>query len=250
MACKLGHDMVYLQWQKGSDGKPVRQTCLAAGSQDGRSHLSAGQMTMQATNALLASLTDGLLLGFVYGLSAMGLTLIFGVMGVVNLAHGALMALGMFGAFLLFAALHVSPYLALPLMALGGVLLGGVLYGIAIHPILNAPPLSTLLSTFAVNMIIIGAGTAIFSSTPRNIDINLGSAGLGSVQVSGTRLVAAAASVLVTARLYVFLYRTRAGKSVRAVANNRAAAELVGITSVQYLAMSFGIGVAAGGALG
>jgi branched-subunit amino acid ABC-type transport system permease component len=168
--------------------------------------------------------------------------LIFGVMGVVNLSHGALMVLGMFGTFLIFTGLNISPYLALPLIALGGVLLGGVFYAIAIHPILNAPPLSTLLSTFAINMVVIGVATAVFSSTPRNIDVALGSATLGSVQVLGTRVVAAVASIAVTALLYLFLYRTRGGKSVRAVANNRAAAELVGINSVAYLAMSFGIG--------
>ncbi|HEX9117444.1 MAG TPA: branched-chain amino acid ABC transporter permease [Anaerolineae bacterium] len=197
---------------------------------------------MPVTQALFASLADGLLLGFVYGLAAMGLTLIFGVIGVVNLSHGALMTVGMFAAFLLFSALHLHPYLALPLLAVSGALLGGLLYSAAIHPILEAPPLSSLLSTFAINMIIIGAGTAVFTSTPRNIDVTLGAVQAGSVQVLGTRLVAALASVLFTAGLYLFLYRTRTGKSIRAVANNRIAAELVGLASTRYLAMSFGLG--------
>ncbi len=197
---------------------------------------------MSLAQALLASLSDGLLLGFVYGLAAMGLTLIFGVIGVINLAHGALLTLGMFGAFLVYSALHASPYLALPLIALGGVLLGGALYGAAIHPILDAPPLASLLSTFAINMIIIGVGTAVFTSTPRTIDVSLGALQAGGLQVLGTRLVAAAAALLITAGLYLFLYRTRMGKSVRAVANNRVAAELMGIPAARYLAMSFGIG--------
>jgi branched-subunit amino acid ABC-type transport system permease component len=198
---------------------------------------------VQVSHALLASLSDGLLLGFVYGLAAMGLTLIFGVMGVVNLSHGALVVLGMFAAFLGFSALHLSPYLALPLVALAGALLGALLYSLAIHPLLNAPPLSTLLSTFSINMIIIGVGTALFSTTPRTVDVDLGSLVVGGVSMARTRLVAAAAALLVTAGLYLFLYRTRGGKYVRAVANNRAAAELVGIPSVRYLALSFAIGV-------
>lgn len=191
---------------------------------------------------LFASLVDGLLLGFVYGIAAMGLTLIWGVMNVINLAHGAIMALGMFGVYLGFSALGMSPYLALLLVAVLGLLLGVLIYIVAVHRVLNAPHLSTLLATFAVNMIIIGLGTVIFSTSPRNVDISLGSISIGPSTILGTRLVAALAAVLVTAALYFFLYRTRPGKYVRAVANNRAAAELMGIPSARVLALSFGIG--------
>src|SRR5512137_963389 len=99
---------------------------------------------------LFASLADGLLIGFVYGLAAMGLSLIWGVMRVINLAHGAIMALGMFAIFLIFSQLHLHPYIALPLVALLGLLFGLVTYFIAVHRVINAPYLSTLLATFAV----------------------------------------------------------------------------------------------------
>ena len=191
---------------------------------------------------LFASLVDGLLLGFVYGIAAMGLSLIWGVMNVINLAHGAIMALGMFGVYLGFTYLGISPYLALVLVAVLGLLLGVLIYFVAVHRVLNAPHLSTLLATFAVNMIIIGLGTRIFSTSPRNVDISLGSFSVGPTTILGTRLVSALAAVLVTGALYVFLYRTRPGKHVRAVANNRAAAELMGIPSARVLALSFGIG--------
>jgi branched-subunit amino acid ABC-type transport system permease component len=108
--------------------------------------------------------------------------------------------------------------------------------------VINAPHLSTLLATFAVNMIIIGLGTAYFTTTPRTVNYTLGSFSAGPVTVLGTRMVAALAAVLVTALLYLFLYRTTPGKYVRAVANNRAAAELMGIPSSRILALSFGIG--------
>jgi branched-subunit amino acid ABC-type transport system permease component len=194
------------------------------------------------TGQLLASLADGLLLGFVYGLAAMGLTLIWGVMQVINLGHGPIMALGMFGVFLLFSNLGLHPYLTLPLVALLGLLFGFVMYGVAVHRVINAPHLSSLLATFSVNMMIIGVGTTLFTTTPRNVDFSMGRLQLGPVTLLGTRLVAALIAVLVTAALYLFLYRTRPGKGIRAVANNRAAAELMGVPAAQTLALSFGIG--------
>jgi branched-subunit amino acid ABC-type transport system permease component len=191
---------------------------------------------------LVASLADGLLLGFVYGIAAMGLSLIWGVMNVINLSHGPVIALGMFGVYLAFTGLGLNPYLGLLLIALAGLLLGILIYAVAVHRVLNAPHLSTLLATFAVNMIMIGIGTAVFTASPRNVDFSLGSLSLGSVTLPWTRVTAALASILVASLLYLFLYRTRPGKAIRAVANNRAAAELMGVPATWVLALSFGLG--------
>jgi branched-subunit amino acid ABC-type transport system permease component len=191
---------------------------------------------------IIPSLIDGLLLGFVYGIAAMGLSLIWGVMNVINLSHGPIIALGMFGIYLAFTGLALNPYLILLLVALAGLLLGIVIYGVAVHRVLNAPHLSTLLATFAVNMIIIGIGTAVFTTSPRNVDFSLGSFSVGPITLPWTRVAAALAAVLVTGMLYLFLYRARLGKSIRAVANNRAAAELMGIPASWVLALSFGLG--------
>lgn len=193
-------------------------------------------------DVLLSSLVDGLMLGFVYGLAAMGLTLIWGVMNVINLSHGPIIAFGMFGLYLSFTRLGLNPYLSLILIALAGLLAGILIYGVAVHRILTAPHLMTLLATFAVNMILIGVGTAIFTVTPYNVDFSLGSFSIGPVQILWTRVAAALVAMLVTGLLYLFLFRTRQGKYIRAVANNRAAAELIGIPSARVLALSFGIG--------
>lgn len=190
----------------------------------------------------LSFLIDGLLLGFVYGLAAMGLTLIWGVMNVINLAHGPIIALGSFGVYLLFSRLGVNPYLALIFTGAVGLLLGIVIYWIAINRVIEAPHLSSLLATFSVNMVIIGLGTAAFSTTPRNIDYSLGSLTFNAITIPISRIIAAVASTIFTAVLYLFLYRTTLGKYVRAVANNRAAAELMGIPSRHILALSFGLG--------
>jgi branched-chain amino acid transport system permease protein len=191
---------------------------------------------------LAASLTDGVLLGFVYGLAAMGLSLIWGIMRVINLAHGAVMALGMFGTYLISNALGINPYLALLPVAGLGLGFGVVMYAGSVHRVIQAPYLSSLLATFAVNMMIIGVSTAVFTTSPRNIDFTLGSLQIGQLSLQGTRLAAALAAVMVTTALYLFLYRTTPGKAVRAVANNRAAAELMGIPSERILALSFGLG--------
>ncbi len=191
---------------------------------------------------LLTSIIDGLLLGSVYGVAAMGLTLIWGVMNVINLAHGPIMALGMFGVYLLFATLGMNPYLGLGLTAVFGFVLGVVIYYVAVQRIINAPHLSSLLSTYAVSMIIIGLGTAFFTTSPRNVDFSLGTFTLGALSIPGTRIMGAVSAFLVAGALWLFLNQTRPGKAIRAVANNRAAAELMGIPSNRVLALAFGLG--------
>jgi branched-subunit amino acid ABC-type transport system permease component len=172
----------------------------------------------------------------------MGLTLIWGVMDVINLSHGSIVAMGMFGVYLLFTSLGLNPYLGLILVAAAGLLLGILIYFIAVQRIIDAPHLSSLLATFAVNMIIIGLATAAFSTAPRNVEFSLGSLTLGPVTLLGTRVVAAVSAVLAAGGLYAFLYRTRLGRYIRAVADNRTAAELVGVPSNRILALSFGLG--------
>jgi len=191
---------------------------------------------------LLASIIDGLLLGFVYGIAAMGLTLIWGVMNVINLAHGPIIALGMFAVYLIFTELGLHPYLGLILVAALGLLLGVLIYYVAVNRVINAPHLSTLLATYSINMIIIGVGTAVFSASPRNMDFSMGSLSLGPITLLGSRVIAAFAAVIITSALYLFLYRTRPGRYIRAVANNRDAAELMGVPSTRILALSFGLG--------
>lgn len=197
---------------------------------------------MQQINLLLASLPDGILLGFVYGLAAMGLTLIWGVMNVINLSHGPIIALGMFSTFFIYTRFGVNPYVGVIPIAIFGLLLGILIYAVAVHRVINAPHLSSLLATFSVNMIIIGLGTAALTTSPYNVDFSAGSFQLGSTTILGSRIIAAIVTMLFTGGLYLFLYRTRPGKFIRAVANNRAAAELMGVPSTRILALSFGIG--------
>ena len=187
---------------------------------------------------------DGLLIGSVYGLAAMGLSLIWGVMDVINLTHGSVIALGMFGMYILFAAFPVNAYFLLLPILVAGLLLGLVIYWISVHWVIGRSQLSSLLSTFAVNMMIIGIGTAIWSTSPYNVNFTLRGFTVGAYTFTGNHIAAATAAVIIALALELFLYRTRPGKAIRAVADNREAAELMGISSTMVLALAFAIGIA------
>jgi branched-subunit amino acid ABC-type transport system permease component len=200
--------------------------------------------------AIVASLIDGIMIGAVYGLAAMGLTLIWGVMDVINLTHGAMIALGMFAVYLLFGATSVSPYALLPLVILGGFAAGVVVYWIAVHRMIGRAPLMSLLATFAVNMIIIGAGTALWSTSPYNLSVAVPGLTWQSLTFPGTHLAATVIAIVLAVLVYGFLHHTRHGTAIRAVASNRDAAELMGIPSARVLAQTFGLGIALAAASG
>jgi len=199
---------------------------------------------------ILASVIDGVLVGLVYGLAAMGLTLIWGVMDVINLTHGVMIVAGMFALFLLTTAIGLNPYVALLPVLIGGFVVGVALYWIAIHRMVGRPPLMSLLSTFSVNLVLIGVGTAVWGTALFNVDVSLPGITIGRYTFPGAHILAAVLAALIATALYLFLQRTRLGKSIRAVANNREAAELVGIPTTRVLAISVGLGVALAGVSG
>lgn len=191
---------------------------------------------------VFASVLDGILIGAVYGLAAMGITLIWGVMDVVNLSHGVLIVAGMFAAYFLVSAAGISAYAALPIVLVGGFVAGVALYWISVHRVIGQPPLMSLLSTFAVQLVLVGLGTAAWSTDLYNVPASLPGFSMGRYTFPGTHLMAAALTAVIAGALYLFLYRTRIGKAVRAVAGNREAAELVGVPTTRVLALAFGLG--------
>jgi branched-subunit amino acid ABC-type transport system permease component len=193
---------------------------------------------------ILASIVDGVLVGAVYGLAAMGLTLIWGVMNVINLSHGAMIVAGMFGLYYLTGAVGLPAYAALPPVLVGGFFIGFGLYWVAVHRMIGRPHLMSLLATFSVNMILIGLGTAVWGTVLFNVPVSLPGISLQGYTFTGTHIMAAVLTVVIAGLLYLFLYHTRAGKAIRAVAANREAAELNGIPTTRVLALAFGLGVA------
>lgn len=195
-------------------------------------------------SGMLASVVDGVLVGSIYGLAAMGLTLIWGVMRVINLAHGAIIVLGMFLLYFLATAVGLPVYGAIPVAIGLGFVFGVALYWIAVHRVIGQPELMSLLATFAVNMILIGLGTALWSTSPYNVPVRMPGVKLGDYTFTGTHIAAAVIAAVIAGALYLLLYHTRIGKAIRAVASNRDAAQLVGIPDAQILSLAFGIGVA------
>jgi branched-chain amino acid transport system permease protein len=199
---------------------------------------------------VVASVIDGVLVGAVYGLAAMGLTLIWGVMRVINLTHGAMIVLGMFIAYYLEKTIGLSPYEGIPIVVAAAFAIGVAIYWIAVDRIIGRPILMSLLATFACNMILIGAGTALWTTSPYNIPVSLPGISWQGYTFTGTHMMAAAFAGLIAGLLYLFLNHARYGKAIRAVASNREAAELSGIPTKQVLALTFGLGVALAGAAG
>jgi branched-subunit amino acid ABC-type transport system permease component len=199
---------------------------------------------------ILASIIDGVLVGLVYGLAAMGLTLIWGVMDVINLTHGMMIVAGMMGLYLLAGAFDISPYFTLPPVLIGGFFVGVALYWIAVHRMMGRPPLMSLLSTFSVNLILVGLGTAIWGTALFNVNVSLPGVTIDRYTFPGAHILAATLAAVIAGALYLFLHCTRLGKALRAVANNREAAELVGIPTTRVLAIAVGCGVALAGVSG
>ena len=200
-------------------------------------------------SGVLASMIDGVLVGAVYGLAAMGLSLIWGVMDVINLTHGAIIALGMFCMYLLVAATGMNAYLLLLPTIGAGLVIGLVVYWMAVHWVVGRSMLMSLLSTFAVNMMVIGIGTAVWSTSPYNVNLDsqklkINDITIGAYTFTGNHIAAAISAVIIALALQFFLYRTRTGKAIRAVADNREAAELMGISSTAVLSIAFAIGIA------
>lgn len=199
---------------------------------------------------LIASLINGVLVGSIYGLAAIGLTLIFGVMNVINLMHGATIALGMFALYFLTSTFGINPYLALLPVLVAGFVFGVIVYWIAVHRIIGSSDLMSLLATFSVSMIIIGVGTIVWTTSPYNVSVNLPGFSFHGYTIPGTQILAAAIALVIAMLLYAFLYYTRLGRAIRAVASNRTAAELMGIPTRSILAISYGIGIAVAAAAG
>jgi branched-subunit amino acid ABC-type transport system permease component len=193
---------------------------------------------------VIASIIDGLLVGAVYGLAAMGLTLIWGVMQVINLTHGAMIVLGMFIVYFLAAHLGLSPYEAIPVVVAGGFVVGVALYWVAVNRVIGRPILMSLLATFSCNMIIIGLATWWLTTDTFNVPVSLPGVTWQNYTFTGTHIMAALVAGIIALILYFFLNYTRYGKAIRAVASNREAAELSGIPTTQVLSFAFGLGVA------
>ena len=197
-------------------------------------------------------LINGLLIGFMYSLIAIGLTLIWGVMNIVNFAHGDFLMLGMFTSFWLYTLYGLDPLFSIPLCTLLLFLLGLLIYRFIVSKVMRGPMLAQLVVTFGVSIFL--ANLAVFLWTPdfRLIEKPLlhGTWELGEIKLSIPKSVASIGSVIASVFVFWFLKKTKTGKAILATEMDREAALLMGINTERINSISFAIGAALVGIAG
>jgi branched-chain amino acid transport system permease protein len=188
--------------------------------------------------------------GAVYALIALGLTLVFGVLHIINFAHGSLLMLAMYGVFFLNRYLGIDPYLAIPVMTAGMFVVGFGLQRGVISRASHGRDEMILLVTLGISLIIENLALYLWAADTRNLQLSYGFSvvDLGVALVSRPRVIAFVAAVVLCALLWLLIGRTDLGKAIRAVAKEKQGARVVGIDVDHIYAMSFGIGVACLGA--
>ena len=197
-------------------------------------------------------LANGILLGGLYAVMALGLALVWGVLNIVNLAHGSFIMLGAYCSWHLFHYLHIDPFLGLPITAVVMFALGyGVQRGL-LNLIVRAPMFNTLLLTFGLDVVLTYLAQLAFSADFRAI--NPGYAGSqvhwGPMVLPLVRLGAFAVALALTVGMWLFLLHTRLGRAIRATAQNLVAARLHGVEPRHLYALTFAIGIALAGTAG
>lgn len=195
---------------------------------------------------------NGLLLGGIYALISIGLTLIFGVLEIINFAHGEFLMLGMYGAYWLFQIYGVDPYLSLMIILPLFFLIGLFVERVTIQPIIDAPPLNQIFMTVGLSMVLQNAALFFWKADYRTVRTAYSALALktSGLIVSFPRLVAFVMAMMAIATLLLFLKKTYTGKAIRALAQERRAAMLMGINVYRTYQIAFGIGIACVGVAG
>lgn len=201
---------------------------------------------------IIQLIINGLLLGGMYALISIGLTLIFGVLEIINFAHGEFLMLSMYASFWLFQLYGIDPYLSLLIILPLFFLIGLAIQRAIIQPILNAPPLNQIFMTVGLSMVLQNLALFVWRADYRTVKtaysaLTLKTSGL---MISFPRLVAFILAMGVIGALLIFLKKTYTGKAIRALAQERRAAMLVGINVYRTYQIAFGIGIACVGAAG
>ena len=199
---------------------------------------------------LLQLAIGGLLLGAVYALAAAGLNLIFGVMRVVNFAHGDMMMLGAYSAFWLWDLAGVNPLVSLAVTMPLLFALGWVLQRFLVTRVVGQPPLMSLILLWGVSLVIINAGLFFWTSNVRSVPYFSGGIELGGLSISRSRGMAFVTALVLSIAVWQFLRRTRWGKAIRATAQSAEMALVCGINVDRVRLLTFGLAAAMAGAAG
>jgi branched-chain amino acid transport system permease protein len=192
---------------------------------------------------LTGNLIQGLVLGGIYGMATMGLSLIFGVLRVVNVGHGAFIMVGAFITLWMFTALNLAPVIAIPAALIVGMALGFVFFYGAIRRLIKGPELASLLATFAMGVLLEELVKLVFGSEFRGYDWQLPKLDLSITVLPYSKIIAFIGSIAIAVLLYVWFRKTRAGTAVRAVVEDSEGARVCGVNVGWVYALSFAIGI-------
>jgi branched-chain amino acid transport system permease protein len=200
----------------------------------------------------LQILIDGILLGGLYACMAIGFSVIWGVMNIINLAHGSMIIMGAYVTYWIWKETGLDPFATIPAAALVLFCFGFLLQKFLLNRIVTASVFLSLILTFGLDMVLRNTHIALFQADPRAVQTSYESDGvlLGSIRIPYTRAAVFGIAIALTLLLLVFMNRTRTGNAIKATSFDVEAAELVGMNSLRIYAITFGIGAMMAGIAG
>lgn len=203
-------------------------------------------------DTFLQAMAAGILIGGLYGLVSVGLSLIFGVLRIVNFAHGEFVMLGMYGAYVLQGALGLDPLVSLLILGPVFFVFGALVQHLLLRRILVAPDLAQIFLTVGLSIVLANVALLVFGADYRGVSVPYGDAylSLGAIILPWTRIIAFAGAAILAGLLTLFLSRTDLGRAMRAAAQDREVAMLLGIDPDRVFLVAFGIGAALAAAAG
>ena len=209
-------------------------------------------MLSTSLSLLPAGIINGFMFGAIYALVALGLTLIYGVLHIINFAHGAMLMLALYSAYFLFKILNIDPYVAILIVTPASFIFGYVIYRWGIGKLSGGKDQNILLITLGLSIILENAALFFFTGDQQTISLSYSydSLDLGFLYLSYPKLISFIASLVICGLLWMLMTLTDLGKAIRAVAKQREGARLVGIDVENVFAVTFGIGIACLGAAG
>lgn len=202
---------------------------------------------------ILQAIVNGLLLGGFYAILGVGFSLVYGVMGIINLAHASMVMIGCYLTFTFFEAWHLDPFLSIPLVAVIMFAISWAIQKYVLNSLIRRGFLGmTVVSTFGLNLVLINVALLIWSADYRGVVTNYSQVAfdVGGLRFPLVRIIILVLSLVITWVLWQYLRRSKTGKAIRAVALNREAAQLMGINVFSIYAITFGLGGALAGVAG
>jgi|SRR5579872_191785 len=201
---------------------------------------------------MLQTLVNGILLGGLYACIGVAFSLLYGVMNLLNLAHGSLIMIGGYISFFAFQRLGVDPFLSLPLSMISLFIIGYFIQRVIINRVVDANIFMVMILTFGIDLILVNVALLLWSADYRTLNTAYSSQNvqIGPVVIPFLRLAVFCAALLLTAALALFMRFTGTGQAIQATALDRYAARLIGIDVMQIYAVTFGISAALAGAAG